>query len=224
MAPLPVVASTLRVACIHVDDNDLNLISRFFITYTGSAPSTGQLDTFCTAVGTAWGSDLKSLTGTAVELTTVEAVDLTSSTSASGVASPAIAGTRSGNAIPADNCALTSYEINRRYRGGHPRGYWPFGIQTDLLNTQEWSSTFTGLVLTGIENFFSGIIASGWSGAGTLTHTNASLFEGFSVEISPSTGRARNVPTKRATAVVDPVLSYVVRARIASQRRRLGKA
>jgi len=224
MAPLPVVPSTLRVACKHTWDLDTDVLSRFFITYTGSAPTAGQLDTFCTAVASAWASDLAPLCPSDIVLTEVEAIDLTSATSAQGLATVSDAGSRSGVTLSADTCLLVGYEINRRYRGGHPRGYWPFGVQADLFNAQTWASAFVSACATDFASFFAAVIAAGWSGAGTLSHTNASIFEGFTVEISPSTGRARNVPTKRASAVVDAVTSLAVRSRVASQRRRLGKS
>lgn len=221
MAALPVVPKTLKLAVSVLDDAGRQLLSRVFITYTGTAPTAGQLNTFCAAVATAWGSDLKSLVIPSRTLDLVEAVDLSSVTGASGFASPSTAGTRSGGELPADASMVISYEIVRRYRGGHARGYWCFGAATDLLDASNWSSTFLTAVGTGWAAFIAAVEAAGWSGAGTLTHSNISQYEGFDVVTDPITHRARNVPQVRVPPLIDTVTSYVYRPRIGSQRRRL---
>ena len=224
MPPLPVAPSTLRVALQFSSSLESQpIVTRFFTTYTGAAPTAGQLDTFCGAVGTAFGADLATYMAEVLTLELVEAVDLTSATSASGAAEPAIAGTDPGGVLPADIAFVVSYEILRRYRGGHPRGYWPLGTSTSLATDNTWSTVFTALVQAAMATFFGDVNAAGWAGAGTLTQSNVSFKKGFTVVISPTTGRARNVDTDRASAVIDTVTSYVGRAGIGSQRRRLGR-
>lgn len=220
MAPLPDVPSTLRVALVGSEGLDADIVTRFFITYTGTAPTATQMNTFCTAVGTAWGTNLKALVASGFTLATVNAEDLTSSTAAIGTAAPNIASTRAGGELPADVCALTRYKIARRYRGGHPRGYWRAGSLTDIGDPQQWSGAFTTAWNTGIAAFFTAVLAAGWTGAGTLSHTNVSFYSGFTVAVDPVTGRARNVPTKRVTPLLDAVTSAVLAPNFASQRRR----
>ena len=224
MPALPVAPSTLRVALQFASSLESQpIVTRFFTTYTGSAPTAGQLDTFCGAVGTAFGSDLKAYMHEDYTLELVEAVDLTSDTSASGTAAPAVTGTLAGSTLPADVAFVVSYEILRRYRGGHPRGYWPFGDATKLATQDTWNPPFPADVQASMATFFGAVNAAGWAGAGTLTQSNVSFKKGFTVVISPTTGRARNVDTDRASAVIDTVTSYIGRAGIGSQRRRLGR-
>lgn len=220
MPALPSVPHVLSVKRIHTIGEDLNAVVRNYYSYSGTAPTVTELDTFCAAIATAWGTDMKSLFGTGVELTGVTATDLTSATAAEGESVASIVGTRSGGNLPADVCVVLSNQIARRYRGGHPRAYEPMGTDTDLLDAQTWTTAFLTAVSTGIAAFGAGITAAVWSGGGSLTSVNVSFYEGFTVHTGV-TGRARNVSTPRATALVDTVTGQVVRGGIGTQRRRL---
>jgi hypothetical protein len=219
---LPDVAKTVRVALIHTYGSDIDVVTRFFIRYSGTAPTNAQLDTFSGAVDSAWGTNLAAECNTLVTLTEVTATDLTTTSAAQGLFTTSDPGTRSGTLLPADACATAAYVIPRRYRGGHPRGYWPFGVTTDLASPQTWGSSFVAEFTGQLASFFAAVEAAGWAAAGTLSHVNVSYFLGFHVVTSPTTGRARNVPTLRGTPLVDTVSVVVGRTRIGSQRRRLG--
>jgi hypothetical protein len=116
---------------------------------------------------------------------------------------------------------VSSYTIQRRYRGGHPRGYWPFGVTTDLQNDVDWTAAFVTACNTGFSTFFTALFAAGWTGAGTLTQVNVSYYDGFTVVVSPTTGRARNVPTLRVSPVQDTILIVACKVSIGTQRRRI---
>jgi len=208
------------VTCKHGLGDGTLAISRFFERYSGTAPSNADLATFCAAVGTAWGANLKSLMDTGGALLEVDAIDLSSSTGAGGSSVSTISGTRGASFIGGSSCLVTSYRIARRFRGGHSRGYWPFGIQTDLNDRNTWKSTFTSAALTGFNAFFTAVAAAGWGAAGTVDHVTVSYYSGFSVVTNPITHRARNVPTLRGTPVVDAVQSVFCNAQLGSQRRR----
>lgn len=221
MAPLPDVPNVLRVAFVHTLGTNPNVVTRMFIHFTGSAPTTAQLNTFCTACATAWNSNMASLADADVTLTEVTAIDLTSPTAAEGSATVSHAGTRSAGALPADIAVVVAYEILRRYRGGHARGYWPMGGETDLSGERVWGASFLTAMETGITALVAAIVAAGWSGAGTLAQYNVGYYSGFSVVTNPLTHRARNVPTLLTVPHADPVTSTIVRPTIGSQRKRL---
>ena len=224
MPPLPVVPQTIKCDLVFTIGVDLTALTRFYVTYTGSAPDAAELNTFAGAIGTAWVDELKAYTDDSSSLDAVYTVDLSSATSPQGAAGVGVAGTRGAAFLSADSAVVITYDQTRRYRGGHARGYWRLGVEGDLLNAQEWTTAFIGDVLTQIEAFFAAVLAAGWSGAGSLSQSQVSYFEGFTVVISPTTGRARNVPTKRVSALVNSITGYVVRPRVGSQRRRLGKS
>jgi hypothetical protein len=222
--PLPVVASTIKCELILSIGSDLTALTRFFITYSGTAPTGAELITFATSIATAYNVDIAGSVDTDTTLTEVICTDLSSATSPTGVASVSHVGSLGGTYLPADAAMVISYEQPRRYRGGHARGYWRVGVQASQATPQTWGAGFMSSMTTDIGLFFTAVFAAGWSGAGSLSLVQVSYFSGFTVVTNPLTGRARNVPTKRVAAVTNTVSSYVVRARIGSQRRRLGKS
>jgi hypothetical protein len=220
MPALPAVNQVIRTALVGQQGLDADVVTRFYHSYTGTAPTDAQLVTFATTIGTAWNTDLASLHGMQYTLNQVECIDLSSATSAIGTAAVSHTGTRSGAKLPGSACMVTSYTIARRYRGGHPRGYWSMGTDAEIADQQHWTSAFVTAVDTGVTAFFAAIAAGGWTGAGTIQQVNVSYYHNFTVVTNPITGRARNVPTLRGTPLQDAVTAYVARSSIGSQRRR----
>jgi hypothetical protein len=97
------------------------------------------------------------------------------------------------------------------------------GVTTDLDSPQLWDGGPVTDFQSAVDGFFTDVIAGGWGGAGTLTHLNVSYYAGFTVVVDPVTGRARNLPTPRVTPLKDAITANIVRSRIGSQRRRLGR-
>lgn len=221
MPALPDVNKVIRIAISgHISVNN-PWVTRFFLSFSGANPSTADLDTYASGVLGTFDTDLKALCDGATHADQCEVVDLTSPTSAISIASDDIGGTRSGGNTPADLCVVVSYQVARRYRGGHPRGYWPFGVVEDFDTTYTWSSDFLDAVNTGLGNFFDDLNGGGWGGAGTLKHVNVSYYQGFTVVTNPTTGRASNVPTLRGAPLVDEVTDIHPRSSMGTQRRRL---
>jgi len=221
MPALPAVPKTLKVAAIWSDGINTDIVTRWYMQYTGSAPSSTQLNSMCGAMADDIATHFDYATVDALTLGRVHAIDLTSATAAEGDDLGARVGTNTSAPNPIDVAQVISYEIARRYRGGHPRGYWPFGSSDALSNPQRWEATYLASVQTNIEALFVALAGEVWSGGGTLQHVNVSYFHGFTVVTDPITGRARNVPTVRGTPLVDAVTAYVARAHIGTQRRRL---
>lgn len=222
MPPLPAANKVLQIRFKHSYGTDEDVLSSVHVAYTGTAPTVAEITTFATACGAAWDANMATYMSSAqVSLLQVNVTDLTSDTSAQAEVAAVFPGTLAGDPLTADTCFVIGYEIARRYRGGHSRGYWPFGIYDSILNPQTW----TDAAVTDYTNAFVGmlaaIVADGWSGAGTLSQVNVSYFNGFTVVTSPTTHRARNVPTVRETPLIDPITGVVGRSVIGSQRRRL---
>jgi hypothetical protein len=222
VAPLPDVPKVIRTSLIHDYGSDLDVVTRFYTRFSGTNPTDAELSTFNALVGGLWFSDLAPYANSAVSLQTTQSTDLTTVTGAQSEDTTIFDGSRGGHILPASAAAVVGYEIGRRYRGGHSRGYWPFGSDTDVSSPQVWDPMFVSAFAGAVQSFFSDVAGSGWGSAGTLTHVNVSYFHGFTVVINPSTGRARNVPTVRPSPLIDTVLTYAGRSRIGSQRRRTG--
>jgi hypothetical protein len=85
---------------------------------------------------------------------------------------------------------------------------------------QNWSTAFVGDVTAALTSAFAAIIGASAGGTTITQHVNVSYYAGFTVVTSPTSGRARNVPTLRSSPHVDTITSFAVSQRIANQRRR----
>jgi hypothetical protein len=215
------VSKVLRVGCDWSVSSATTAFTRFYIAYTGTAPTNANLNTFAGSVATAWQTNLQPNTHQSYVFNLVEVEDLTSSTAAVGSITAASAGALTGANVPANCCMVTSYKVARRFRGGHPRGYWPAGDGTKVNNDQTWTPAFVTAWNGALTTFFTSVQAAGWSGAGTLTHVAVSYYLGSTGTIDPVTGRAKNTPTPRPVPLVDVVSLLQSKAIIGSQRGRL---
>jgi hypothetical protein len=117
-----------------------------------------------------------------------------------------LAGTNAGTPLPANNAVLVSHKIARRYRGGHPRHYMPFGQNTDTSDSQHWTNTFITNVQNDMVAFIAAVNAAIITNWGSGEMGNLSYF----TALAP-----------RAVPVFDPFLSTTTSPLVASQRKRL---
>lgn len=221
MPALPPVPGVVRLRMIHQVSEDTNAGVGFFVQYTGTAPTAAQLNTFCQAVAGAWDSNLKAFASLDVKLLEVTAVDLSSSSGAVGSFLDGTTGTRTGHPLPASTSLLVNYHVNRRYRGGKPRSYFPFLVAEDLSDEQTWLAATLTAFTTAWNAFVAAIVGAGWTGAGSLSHVNVSYYEGFASVQNPVTHRWKNLSTPRATPVVDAITAVAINPKPGSQRRRM---
>lgn len=193
--------------------------NRFFLSYSGSAPSGANCATLASDISSAWGTNIAPLVSSNNGLSEVDVLDIATDTGLSGQWTGSVAGSRSGTALPVQTCVNVEFGIARRYRGGKPRWFQYAGVYGDEATGASWSSTFIGEVNSGVEAFFAAIAALSVGSMGTLTHVNLSYYKGFT-NITNSSGRERAVPTYRATALHDNITGYACKAIQGSQRRR----
>lgn len=224
MPALPAVPKVLQLA--FGTENNANSyvdINRIHVSYTGTAPSVGSLNAFATTALTAFAAALAPSTASNKVFASLEAVDLSSPTSSVATVTLGTNGALGGGELPADVALVMSATVARRYRGGHPRSYLPVGDVTKLTSDVEWDSTFMTTVHTAWIAFITAIGGAGWAGAGTVAPVNVSYYSGFHNVTFPS-GRVASVPTLRVGGpVVDLITAYVARARVGTQRRRIGR-
>lgn len=220
MPALPSPGNVIKVSCAHAVGDITGVTSRFFISYTSGAPSAANLVTMAAEVGTLWGSHLGALASTAVYLDTVTCTDLSSSTGAEGSNTGDEEGSRAGTLMGSNTCMVIDYEIARRYRGGKPRGFWPFGVQGDLAEANTWSNTLLAAVNSDFGAFMAALLAYSGDSITKGNHVSVSWYEGFT-NYTGSGGRAKVRNTLRAVPVVDQVLTHNARNILGSQRRRL---
>jgi hypothetical protein len=220
MAALPDVPNVLKCALIHTYATRTPVVVRFYMQYDGPAPSDSDCLTYGNSIGDRWNSNIASLCHTNVNLDQVEVVDLTSETAGHNISSPDHPGTLTGTNLPPSTALVSSFTVQRRYRGGHPRAYWPVGNTNQITSDHLWSSGFVGDCTTGIGTFFNEIGSDLSDFGATGGQVNVSYYKGFENFEYPS-GRIRALPKLRIGGpVVDPVTGYVIRNYLANQRRR----
>jgi hypothetical protein len=211
----------LRVDFVHTYGTDPHLTSRSFWKYSGSAPSNGNCNVMAGHISAGWALQLAPLAHTNITLVEVLVTDLTSPTAGAGSDSTHHAGTRSGTGLTINDVANLNFQVDRRYRGGKPRMYGPWGTTADLIDPTHFGTTFTSAVDSQWSNFLVQMSSSGDGGCVIGGQVNISYYHGFASVQNPVTLRWRNIPTPRATPLVDPVSGHACSAIIGSQRRRL---
>lgn len=221
MAPLPPAAATLKIQFQHVTSNVPAWV-HWYAKYAGSAPQAADAAAIANTCKSLWTTNIAPLVTGAISLNLVQVTDLSSASGAQGQSgSGAVSGTRTGAGTTANDCMLINLHITRRYRGGKPRQYWPGGAAADLADGMHWSAGFQTSWQAAWNAMNSGINAITWTGGNMSGPVNVSYYTlPNTVVTSPTTGRARNVPTKRSTPLIDPIVSGTPNARIATQRRR----
>jgi hypothetical protein len=196
-------------------------LTRFYLRYPGGAPSPSQLATLNNGIITAFSAHIAPLTHTSKSLASVHTTDLSTSTSSQLETAGAVPGASGSPALPLMACVVASYGIGRRYRGGHPRGYWPMGTETDLATSGEWATASVSGFTSAVSQFFIDVTGIIWGVSEITTHVNVSYYQGFTVVTDPVTGRARNVPKLRSGGpMVDVISSVTARPIVGTQRRR----
>jgi hypothetical protein len=216
MPALPSVPQVVKVI-ISSTRSDANVENILHVHYSGSVPDSATLSTWLsTIVEPATATLFNDEGSTDLKGVEIEAIDLSSPTGASATVTFTATGVRTGDFAPASACVISSWEIIRRYRGGHPRTYWPFGTAGTYAATSSklWDPGFIADVSLKL-NTWTNLMTSGTVGSTTFDLlVNVSYID---KAINPVP------PYRRTTPVVDTLISHVEKQRICSQRRRLGK-
>lgn len=147
MAPLPVVPGAIKIEFLWSQEG-LPAANVLHASYSSDPPSSGDLQTFAAALGGLFSTDIRSLYTTDTELVAVQCTDLSSDSGGVGLASIGITGTVVGAPCTAQACILTSWKILRRYRGGHPRTYWPAPCIAQISTVNSWYAACTDAFTT----------------------------------------------------------------------------
>lgn len=216
MPALPAVPNVVKVI-ISTSRSDSNIENIVHVHYSGATPDSATLSTWLSTIVEPACATLYNDEGS-TDLTgiSIEAIDLSSSTGASASVTFTATGTRAGDFAPASASVISSWEIIRRYRGGHPRTYWPFGTAGTYAasSSKLWDPGFIADVTLKVD---------AWTALMTTATIGATVFDDL-VNVSYIDKALNPVPPyRRAVPVVDTIVSHVEKQRICSQRRRLGK-
>jgi hypothetical protein len=186
----------------------------FHMAYTGAPPSALNCQNWAGEFLTIWTAQFAPLMSTPSTIEKSVVVDLSSATGAGGEIANTSPGSRGTAEVPGSAAVLVSKTISRRYRGGHPRSYIFAGIQTDMVNASHWSAALVAAVDAAYGAFWSTINGYGGGGVSSAGEVIVSYVDKALFPVAPF---------RRAVPLVEPVTSHVTTARIATQRRRIGR-
>lgn len=215
--PVPGVASTQLKGMIGTNPW---VVTHHWRNGVSSTPwSQADLDLLCLTVYDAWGTSLKANTAVNVDTREVDGIDLTSSSGVGSVYTHTpVAGLLSGGLQPSSVCMVIQNRIAARYRGGHPRTFWPVGTVAQFSGEALWSPTFMTSITNNVVSFISAVRAASYSfGAGTLNHVIPRYT--YNIVDDPTSHKYRR--TRSGLLSVDTVQSYFAQAKVGSQRKRL---
>lgn len=213
LGPLPDAAQIIQFV-MGGTHNGYPWLNVGYLQYTGIAPTVADLNSIGTAIGNAWNTNIAPLCHANVTMQSVNLTDLTNRGAAiSAVTGLNHPGTRAGTDVPNQVAAVISWKINHRYRGGHPRSYWPAGVQADITSGRSWASAFQTAATAAAGAFRTALNAITY-GSSTVRMVSMNFYTH-----DPTTGK----PIYVGTPVPYTIQSALCHGRVDTQRRRLGK-
>jgi hypothetical protein len=208
MPPLPPANGVVKWAFKHVNTVGATAYSHMFGQVTTPPATSAQLQALANATVTAYNANLNAFMHNSWKMSLVECIDLSASPVLPGVATNATSGSITGNPLTAETAVLINMTVGRRYRGGHPRMYWPWGGQTSLFDALHWSTTFTNPFGAAWSAFINALAGTTGGLPGIANWVNVSYYSHNAL---------------RPTPVLDTVLAWNINPIPGSQRRRMGR-
>jgi hypothetical protein len=204
--PLPLVPLVVKLSYTFSYGSDATVMTHLYWQGGAGSPTTTDLTAFANLAKTSYETYGVASQTNQVTLRKIHAVYLGDTTGASVDVTTADTGSRSGGPLAANVAVLVNLKIARRYRGGHPRIYLPWGSATDILDPQHWTSGALSQFQTSINSIVTQL--QGFSGSSFATPTLCSVSYYHNKAL-------------RTTPVVDSVSATPVSSTPGSQRRRL---
>ena len=217
--PVP-VPNALKVQLLWTDGNDTNVITGLHFAYAGDPPSGADCANIANAIDGLTLTHLIPLLSVDATMRGTVVIDLSSDLAHSGESDTPNPGTLAGAVLPAATAVLVNYGISRRYRGGKPRSYFPFGTAPQLGSPSKWLDAFVTNVSAALNAWNTGMegIVEGTTSVGA--GINISYNQGYGTPRTRSNGHLYYPPQPRVTPIVEPIISRVVNPKPSSQRRR----
>jgi hypothetical protein len=221
MPALPNVPNVARIQLHHTLGTDSNVVNSLHCRFSGTT-SESSLNEWALAVNTAWVAHLAPELSPNLILNSVEITDLTSTSSATGSDIQNSPGTAATGSVPAQVAMIISYQINRRYRGGHPRQYLA-GLPTGALQDEDhWLTSVINAWEAAYTLFATSVAAFSGSGTTASQIVSLSYVAGHTWE-QDQRGNWHKIPTYRSSPLIDVVNGYIAQPIVGTQRRRAQK-
>lgn len=207
MPPLPVAPNVCKVTLSYlVGDKVCENVTHWI--FAGGALATPAYVTAMSVAGADAAAAQAPIYGSTTVFETCSVIDLSSDTGAGDFNSVTTEGTRAGTPNSAMTAALFRYSVSRRYRGGHPRTYLPWGCATDLSGPQTWTSDFQTDAATAWQAIRDALLGVSTGGESTTAQCQVSY---------------RTAGAPREVTQIDRINPLFIDPEVASQRRRDGR-
>lgn len=205
MPARPAVPNVLKVEFLWSLDG-LPAANVKYVLYSGTAPTSGACTAIADSLINAWWEPVKAFIPGVYTLEACRVTDLSTDTGAEGTFTAGLTGEDENDSMPVGSAVLVNHTIGRRYRGGHPRTYYPPPGIDGFAQPAAWTSEV--------------VAAYGNAEAAYALEATEFLDSGcqgvYNVNVSyVSDGSARVDP------VVDQIVGSVVSGTCRTQRRRL---
>lgn len=223
-APIPTPSGVVHIRLGWTIASSIFFGGGFDMGYAGSGLDSAQLADVAGDVATQYATDMVGLFQSQVSLTSVTCGDLQNPSTVDGSVAVSHVGTRSGSYMTTGVCASLAFNPNRKYRGSRPKIFLPAGVSGDLTTDQKWGSAFIADVEAAWLAFTADIVTNSPAGI-TLQTQRYVNYDGPPYAVVSNSGKTRShsVPTKVDPPGVYGILGVTMGAKVASQRRRLGK-
>jgi hypothetical protein len=215
MYPVP---NGLKMTLVYTVGPDINAQNILHFSWTGQPPNAADCNAIASHAQLEHTSLLNSYFHSAVVSTAINVLDLSSQNGAAGSSGGGGAGSRAGTPLDASTCALISWPISQRYRGGHPRTYVPAGVAADLASASSWTTAFVSGLGSAYNNFIGQIVGYAYSVGSISAHTYVNYYSGHNWTTAPP---YKKIPIRVNPPVAHAVGTGFVRTTPANQRKRL---
>lgn len=206
MPALPSPGKVLKVQLVWTINASAGCMNVLHYNYSNGPPNAADLNAICTFIANALGTTQTVNLPASTALTGIIATDLAGTAGYQGAWSGNKPGTDpSAPASIATNCTLMNLHVQARYRGGHPRIYWPGMGENHALNGSQWQAASVSQFNSAFQT---------WLGA-VNGHVQGTTTVGAQCVVSYYRNHA-----VRPTPVVLNVNTWTTNPGIASQRRR----
>jgi hypothetical protein len=177
-----------------------------YLLYSGGPPAAGDCAAIAHDISSPFISGMMPGYPASTIFEACRVMDLASATGAEGTYTAAAPGTDSAEALPANCAILVNQTIARRYRGGHPRQYYPAPSIDSMATPSSWNSSLVANVGAAEAAFAAACTGPSYGSTDLIYVVNVSYVSG---------GAPRVVP------VVDQITGHVVSGIVRTQRRRV---
>lgn len=176
------------------------------VGYSSAPPLDSDLDTFNASLKAYFTGAWPTVMGVDVILQEIKLTDLSSDIGATSSVEVGVAGLEGADPAPASACQMVNWTIARRYRGGHPRTYFPPGNANNFADPSHWLDSQLAAMSDFVNGYVAAVTAKSFGTLDTTTPVNVSYFSGNALRVAP---------------VVDPITGFSLSNIIRTQRRRL---